>query len=90
MHFSAKDVAILSLKRAPEDKWCYLWVQPVGNSRWLQAFSLIPPFKQKTWMCIGKITGCKVPQKSLINELTDRILWTMEMHRSYFFETNSS
>lgn len=91
MNFSIKDVASLALNRAPTNKWCFLWVQPVNNTHNLQAFSLIPPFSQKSWVCIGKIKGIKVPKKEKIDLLAERILWTIEMHRSFnYVEPTSS
>ena len=83
MNFSIKDVASLALKRAPASKWCFLWVQPVKNTYNLHAFSLIPPFSQKSWMCIGKIKGAKTPKNNDIDILSDRILWTIEINRSF-------
>ena len=85
MNFSIKDVANLALKRTPADKWCFLWVQPVNNTLNLQAFSLIPPFLQKSWICIGKIKGIEIIKKEIIDSLAERILWTIEMHRSFYY-----
>jgi len=88
---SAKDVASLALKRAPTRKWCYLWVQPVNNTRNFQAFSLIPPFSQKEWVCVGKIQGIKAAKNTNIEYLADRIIWTLEMHKSFnYAEPNPS
>ena len=88
--FSIKDVAGLALKQAPTNKWCFLWVQPVNNTRNLQAFSLIPPFLQKSWICIGKIKGVKTFTKEKIDLLAERILWNIEIQRSFNYTEPTS